>query len=60
MDEEQRRSLRELLLDEGSAAEWRLVLHRSSVVESADCVPPYSCCSSRLSHKPPGKPLDRF
>jgi len=51
MDEEQRRSLRELLLDEGSAAEWRLVLHRSSVVESADCVPPYSCCSSRLSHK---------
>ena len=38
-------------LDEEEPVRRVLVFDGSSVVESADCVPPRSCWSSRLSHK---------
>jgi hypothetical protein len=46
MDDEQMRSVTELLNDERSTGESALGFHKSSVVESPDCVPPYSRCSS--------------
>jgi hypothetical protein len=52
LDDEQQPGMGVLLVDEPGSDGAQLDVHRSSVLESADCVPPYSSCwSSRLSHK---------